>query len=47
MEKSDERSLTQAKAQSISTAAASLAGRGLRDLQKIQEWELTRNPHLS
>jgi hypothetical protein len=34
MDKSDERSLTPTKPQSLSTAAASLAGRGLRDLQK-------------
>ncbi len=40
MDKSDKRSLTPAKPQTISTAAASLAGRGLLDLQKIQEWEL-------
>ena len=37
MDKSDERSLTPTKPQNLSTAAATLAERGLRDLQKIQE----------
>ncbi len=40
MDNSDKRSLTPTKPQNISTAAASLAGRGLRDFQNIQEWEL-------
>ncbi|MEI7869889.1 MAG: hypothetical protein WCI11_18535 [Candidatus Methylumidiphilus sp.] len=40
MDKTDQRSLTPTKPQNLSTAAASLAGRGLVDLQKIQEWEL-------
>ena len=40
MDNSDQRSLTSTKLQNLSTAAASLAGRGLRDFQNIQEWEL-------
>ncbi len=40
MDISDKRSLTPTKPQNLSTAAASLAGRGLRDLQKINEWDL-------
>ena len=39
MNKNDHHALTQSSPTQISKAA-SLAGRGLRDLQKIQEWEL-------
>ncbi|MCX7111222.1 MAG: hypothetical protein NTX45_14055 [Proteobacteria bacterium] len=49
MDKSDERSLTPAKAQTMSTAAISLVGRGLLDFQtaSLKLWDSDLNANKS